>query len=70
MRVVEPDQPGTVRRMQRERVRQAVWSLLGCLDALDLKLEPVALFEMMDAPIEREQELEPVFGFASDHIIS
>jgi hypothetical protein len=63
MRVVEPDQPGAVRRMQCERVRQAVWPLLGCLDALDLELEPVALFEMMDAPIEREQELQPVFGF-------
>jgi hypothetical protein len=70
MRVVEADQPGTVRRVQRERIRQAVWSLLGCLDALDLKLEPVAFFKMMDAPIEREQELEPVLGFTSLQIIS
>lgn len=30
----------------------------GCLDARDLELEPVALFEMMDAAVEREQELE------------
>jgi hypothetical protein len=70
MRVVEPDQPGTVRRMQRERVRPAVWPLLGCLDALDLELEPVAFFKMMDAPIEREQELEPVLGLTSVHLIS
>jgi hypothetical protein len=56
--------------MQRERVRQAVWSLLGCLDALDLELEPAAFFKVMDAPIEREQELEPVLGLISVHIIS
>jgi hypothetical protein len=47
-----------------------VWSLLGCLDAPDLELEPIAFFEMMDAPIEREQELEPVLGLTSVHIIS
>jgi len=71
MRVVEPDQPGTVRRMQRERIRQAVWSLLGNLDPLDLELEPVAFFKMMDAPIEREQELERIVGFTlvSYHIM-
>ena len=64
MRIVEPDQPGTIRRMQRERIRQAVRSLLGCLDALDLELEPVALLEMMDEAIESQQELEPVLGRA------
>ena len=31
-------------------------SLLGCLDALNLELDPIALFEMMDAPIESEQD--------------
>jgi hypothetical protein len=37
---------------------------------LDLELEPVALLEMMDAPIEREQELEPILGLRAIHIIS
>jgi hypothetical protein len=40
-----------------------------CLDSLDLELEPVAFFEMIDAPIEREQELEPVLGFTTVHIM-
>jgi hypothetical protein len=30
----------------------------------------VGLLEMMNAPIEREQELEPVFGLTFGHIIS
>ena len=69
MGVVEADQSRAIRRVQRERVRQAVRSLLGRLDALDFKLDPVALFEMMDAPIESEQEFEPVFGRPSMHIM-
>jgi hypothetical protein len=69
--IVEPDQPGAGRRAQGERVREAVGSLLGCLDAPDLELEPLAYLEVMDAPIEREQELEPILGFPvlSYHLI-
>ena len=70
MGVVEPDQPLAVRRMQRERIRQAVRSLLGRRDALDLELEPVALLEMMDAAIEGQQKLDPVIGAAIFNIIS
>ena len=44
--------------------------LLGRRDALDLELESVAFFKVMDAPIERQQELEPVIGGSFDHIIS
>jgi len=44
------------------RVRQAVRTLFGRFDALDLALDPVALFEMMDASIESKQEFESVFG--------
>jgi hypothetical protein len=61
MRVVESEQPRTVRRMQRECVRQAVWSRLGRFNALDLKLEPISLLEMMDAPIEGQEKFEPMF---------
>jgi hypothetical protein len=52
--VVEADQSRAIRRVKRERVRQAVRSLLGRLDALDLELDPVTLLEMMDAPIESQ----------------
>jgi len=38
--------------MQRERIGQPVWPFLGRLDALDLELDPIALFEMMDASIK------------------
>ncbi len=38
-------------------------------DAGDFELEPVALFEMMDTPIEREQELKPMVRWATSHII-
>jgi hypothetical protein len=33
-------------------------ALLGRRYPLDLELDPVALFEMMDAPIERQQEFK------------
>src|SRR5271166_5407521 len=49
--IVEADQPRAVRSVQRERVGQAVRALLGRLDALDFELDPVALFQMMNASI-------------------
>jgi len=52
VRVVEADQSRPVRRMQRERIGQSVWPFLGRPDALDLELDPIALFEMMDASIK------------------
>jgi len=70
MGVVEADQPRAIGRVQRERVGQTVRAFLGRLDALDLELDPVALFEMMDAAIESQQELKSVFGSAALHIIS
>ena len=45
-------------------------SLLGGLDTLDLELDPVTLFEMMDAPIESQQEFESVLGCLIIHIMS
>jgi hypothetical protein len=68
--VVEADQPRAVRRVQRERVGQAVRSLPGRLDALDLELDPVALFEVVDARVESQQKLEGVFRFPTDIDIS
>jgi hypothetical protein len=37
--IVEADQPRAVRRVQRERVGEAMWSLFGCCDPLDVELE-------------------------------
>ena len=45
-------------------------SLLGRLDTLDLELDPVAFFEMMDASIKGQQELKSVFGRSVGHIMS
>jgi len=45
--------------------------LPGRLDALDLELDPVALFEVVDASVEGQQKLEGVFRFsARQNIIS
>ena len=45
-------------------------ALLGGLDALDLELDPIALFEAMNAPIEGQQEFKPVIRRLVFHIIS
>jgi hypothetical protein len=52
MGVVEADQPRAIRCVQRERVGQAVRPLTACFDTLDLELDPVAFFEVMNTPIE------------------
>jgi hypothetical protein len=52
MGVVETEQPHTIRCMQRERVRQPMWPLLGRLNAFNLELDPVAFFEVVDTSIE------------------
>ena len=70
MGVVETDQPGAVRTVQRERIVQAVRSRWARLDAPDLELDPVAPFKMMDSSVERQQELKVVLVRAVFHIIS
>jgi hypothetical protein len=42
--------------------------VLGSLDPPDFELERVALFEMMDAPVEREEEIQAVVQSAPIHI--
>lgn len=46
-----------------------MWPLRRDLDASDFELEPVPFFEMMNAPVERQQELEPVVERTIVHII-
>lgn len=70
MRIVEADQSSPVRRVQRERIGQAVRTRRSCLDALDLELHPIPLFEVMDTSIEAQQELKLIFGHSIVHIIS
>lgn len=45
-------------------------SLTARRDALDLEFDPVALFEMMDATIEGQQELKRIFRWLFLHLIS
>ena len=58
MGVVEADQSRAVGRMEGERIGQSMRPILTRLNLLDLELDPVTFFEMMDVPIEGEQELE------------
>ena len=70
MRIVESNKPRPVRSVERKRVGETMRSPRSCLDARDFKLEPVALFQMMNAPVERQQELEAmVRRRATIHII-
>jgi hypothetical protein len=55
--------------VQGERVRQAVRPLCDHSDASDSERDPVALFEMMNAPIKRQEELEAMIRRAFVHII-
>ncbi len=46
-----------------------MWPLRSCFAARDFELEPIAFLEMMDAPVERQQEFEAVVGRTPIHII-
>jgi hypothetical protein len=62
MGVVKADQSRAVGSMERERIGQSMRPLLMRLNLLDLELYPVTFFEMMDGPIEGEQELDRMVG--------
>jgi hypothetical protein len=68
--IVEADQPLAVGCVQRERVRQTVGTCLGRAHARALELEPIASLEVMNAAVEGQQELGPMFVDVSIHIIS
>lgn len=59
--IVEADQPHALRIMQCERITEAMRSLWRRIGALDLELEPVALFEVVNAAIECQQIFKRVF---------
>ncbi len=58
MSVVEPHQSLAVGPVQSQGVAQSVWPLRRRFYPLDLELEPVALFKVMNTAIESQQELE------------
>jgi len=58
--IVETNQPIAVRIVQRERVAQPMRTFLRRHDPLDLEFQPVAVFEMMNAAIKRQQKLQCV----------
>jgi hypothetical protein len=70
MGVIEPDQPCAIGGMQRERIGQAVWTPLAGFDSLDLELDPIALFETVNASIKSQQEYKSIFVWLGVHIIS
>jgi hypothetical protein len=61
MGIIEPDQSRPFGVMQRERVAQPVRPFRRRCRAPDLELDPVALFEVMDASIERQQKFKRMF---------
>lgn len=60
MRVVEANELVAAWIVQGERITQPMWPFRRRLPAFDLELDPVALFEVVDAAIERQQELKCV----------
>jgi hypothetical protein len=58
MRIVEPQQPVAVRVVQSEGVAQTVGAFRRWLTPLDLELQPITLFEVVDAAIKPQQELK------------
>ncbi len=61
MGVIEPYKPIAVTIMQGEGIAQTVRTLRSRRYTSNLEFEPVALFKMMDAAIERQQKLKRVF---------
>ena len=62
MCVVEPEKPPSVRTVQCECVTQTVRPFTCLTDAHNLELEPIALFEVMNAAIKVQQKFECVFA--------
>jgi hypothetical protein len=60
MRVVEPDQPVAVRVVQGEGVAQTMRALRRRRAPLDLELQPITLFEVLDTAIKPQQEFKCV----------
>ena len=67
MRIVEPDEPRAVRRMQRERIRNSVRPIRRRLDADDLKSERITALKVVNAAVECEQELKGVLRARVGH---
>ena len=60
VRVVETEQAMTAQVVEPERIPQPVWSFGRGCQSFDLEFQPIALFEDVDTPVERQQEFECV----------
>src|SRR5215472_5757625 len=58
MRVVKADQALSFRVVERQRVAQAVGTLLRRLALFDLEFQPAALIEPMSAPVKGKQKFK------------
>ncbi len=71
MRVVEPNEPCTIRRVKGDGIIQTVWPLVALFGTFEYKIEPVSTIERMDATVVAQQVLQPVIVFAVPfHILS
>lgn len=68
VRIVEPDESRATWRVQGEGVGQAVWPFRRHRLPNDLKLEPVASFQVMNTAVERQQELKSMIRPRTNHI--
>jgi hypothetical protein len=56
--------------VQGERIGETVLPPVRRFDAPYLEFDPIALFQIVNESIEREQELKRVVGLAAAHFIS
>jgi hypothetical protein len=69
MSVVEPDETRSIRRVQRERIPQAVRPSWRRFNPADFEFEPIAVLEIVDTPVERQEEFQRMIRRVPIHII-
>ena len=70
MSVVEAYQPSARWLVQGEGIGQTVGPSLVRFDSLDPELEPISLFEVVNAPVKGEKKLELMFRTRIFHILT
>lgn len=58
MGIVEAYEPATLRIVKRERISEAVRSCEAGADLPDLELQPISLFQVVNAAVERQKKFE------------
>jgi len=70
MCVVEAYQPSARWLVQGEGIGQTVGPSLVRFDSLDPELEPISLFEVVNAPVKGEKKLDLMFRTRIFHILT